>query len=339
MLAYLSERGNYGLREESKGASGVDNYGPYLIITPPVQLRQYPVTKSQQFPPVPLGKSHRKCLKVFSSVLINYDPAFCFTDRDRQGGKSKSKKKNAAAAKAMEDGNTPSKRTEVARDTSKPSNANVRQFAEFNCLSLTESEFPAVQFHAIENNPTKTQESEANKGEAKSYDDPKNSLADDQELSPTGGDTGHTYNGNTTQPDALQSKDRFDTLIRDRDSLRAEVTDMRKSLEEIQSKHHADMETLQHKLDDAESKKEHAESQFQKLLERVNTIKSQLGERLKEDAVSSAQPHLSYLGFINLLTGGAWASKATNPGAGGTKFDLERRDSIEELENKRTIRG
>jgi hypothetical protein len=47
------------------------------------------------------------------------------------------------------------------------------------------------------------------------------------------------------------------------------------------------MEALQEKLDDAESKKEHAETQFQKLMERVNTIKSQLGERLKEDAVSS----------------------------------------------------
>jgi hypothetical protein len=62
---------------------------------------------------------------------------------------------------------------------------------------------------------------------------------------------------------------------------------MRKSLEEIQSKHTADMEALQEKLDDAETKKEHAETQFQKLMERVNTIKSQLGERLKEDAVRS----------------------------------------------------
>jgi chromosome segregation ATPase len=85
--------------------------------------------------------------------------------------------------------------------------------------------------------------------------------------------------------DTLQPKERFDALVRDRDSLRAEVTDMRKSLEELQSKHRAEMEALQHKLNDAESKKEHAESQFQKLLERVNTIKSQLGERLKEDAV------------------------------------------------------
>ncbi|KAJ5583685.1 hypothetical protein N7535_002305 [Penicillium sp. DV-2018c] len=84
--------------------------------------------------------------------------------------------------------------------------------------------------------------------------------------------------------DGTEPKDRFDALVRDRDSLRAEVANMRKSLEEIQSKHTSDMEALQHKLDDSESKKEQAETQFQKLLERVNTIKSQLGERLKEDA-------------------------------------------------------
>lgn len=89
------------------------------------------------------------------------------------------------------------------------------------------------------------------------------------------------------EPPALnaQSKDRFDALVRDRDSLRAEVTDMRKSLEEIQYRHREDMEALQQRIDDAESKKGLAETQYQKLLERVNTIKAQLGERLKEDAV------------------------------------------------------
>lgn len=60
---------------------------------------------------------------------------------------------------------------------------------------------------------------------------------------------------------------------------------MRKSLEEIQSKHRDENQDLQQKLEDSEGKKERAESQYQKLLERVNTIKSQLGERLKEDAV------------------------------------------------------
>ncbi|KAG2002173.1 hypothetical protein GB937_009674 [Aspergillus fischeri] len=95
--------------------------------------------------------------------------------------------------------------------------------------------------------------------------------------------------GKESEDPGPPSSDRFDALVRDRDSLRAEVTDMRKSLEEIQLKHSAEMEALQQKLDDAETKKEHAETQFQKLLERVNTIKAQLGERLKEDAEELAQ--------------------------------------------------
>lgn len=73
---------------------------------------------------------------------------------------------------------------------------------------------------------------------------------------------------------------------------------MRKSLEEIQSKHRADMEALQQKLDDAESKKEQAETQFQKLMERVNAIKSQLGARLKEDEVRDHVSHTSFHGLI-----------------------------------------
>lgn len=75
---------------------------------------------------------------------------------------------------------------------------------------------------------------------------------------------------------------------------------MRKSLEEIQTKHRLGMEALQQKLDDAESKKGHAESQFQKLLERVNTIKSQLGERLKEDAVCYFAPKLFWYPILML---------------------------------------
>jgi uncharacterized membrane protein YccC len=63
------------------------------------------------------------------------------------------------------------------------------------------------------------------------------------------------------------------------------VTELRKSLEQIQHKHEEEMEALQQKLNESEDKKTQAETQFQKLLERVNTIKSQLGERLKEDAV------------------------------------------------------
>lgn len=93
---------------------------------------------------------------------------------------------------------------------------------------------------------------------------------------------------------------------------------MRKSLEEIQSKHRADMEALQQKLDDTESKKEHAETQFQKLMERVNAIKSQLGERLKEDEVSDLVSCTS-LGEPNsrYIAGGIGSSAIPDRSAGG----------------------
>jgi chromosome segregation ATPase len=87
----------------------------------------------------------------------------------------------------------------------------------------------------------------------------------------------------TTSP--AETENKFDALMQDRDSLRVEVTELRKSLEELQHKHREEMEALQQSLTDSETKREQAETQFQKLMERVNTIKSQLGERLKEDAV------------------------------------------------------
>ena len=67
----------------------------------------------------------------------------------------------------------------------------------------------------------------------------------------------------------------FDALVKDRDALRLEVTQLRQSLEELQSKHTTEME----------AEKESVEEQCQSLLGKVNTIRSQLGEQLKADAV------------------------------------------------------
>ena len=90
---------------------------------------------------------------------------------------------------------------------------------------------------------------------------------------------------NSEQMSIAEPDQRFDALVRDRDSLRVEVAELRRSLEEIQSKHDEEMNTVQKKLRSAQDEKEHAESQFQNLLGKVNTIRSQLGERLKADAV------------------------------------------------------
>lgn len=78
---------------------------------------------------------------------------------------------------------------------------------------------------------------------------------------------------------------RFDALVKDRDALRAEVTQLRQSLEDLQAKHQTELETVQTQLDDTQSEKESAEEQYQNLLGKVNTIRSQLAERMKNDAV------------------------------------------------------
>lgn len=78
---------------------------------------------------------------------------------------------------------------------------------------------------------------------------------------------------------------RLDALARERDALREEVAQLRRSLEEIQEKHEEDLISLREQLEETRGEKEHAETQFRNLLGKVNTIKSQLGDRLKADAV------------------------------------------------------
>lgn len=79
---------------------------------------------------------------------------------------------------------------------------------------------------------------------------------------------------------------RFDALVRDRDALREEVTRLRQSLEEVQGKHAQDKTDLETQLQESQAERETAEENYQNLLGRVNTIRSQLGDRLKADAVS-----------------------------------------------------
>lgn len=87
-------------------------------------------------------------------------------------------------------------------------------------------------------------------------------------------------------PSLADTETRFEALIKDRDALRVEVAALRKSLEELQTKHQTDLEAVHEQLQDTQSEKEQAEEQYQNLLGKVNTIRSQLGERLKADAVS-----------------------------------------------------
>ena len=78
---------------------------------------------------------------------------------------------------------------------------------------------------------------------------------------------------------------RLDALAKERIALRDEVSQLRRSLEQIQGKHEEELGSVRAQLEETEGEKEHAETQYRSLLGRVNTIKSQLGERLKADAV------------------------------------------------------
>ncbi|KEF55900.1 uncharacterized protein A1O9_07480 [Exophiala aquamarina CBS 119918] len=101
-------------------------------------------------------------------------------------------------------------------------------------------------------------------------------------------------------PNGLGSNDaaaRFDALVKDRDALRLEVTQLRQSIEELQSKHSSEMEAVQAELADTQDAKDTAEEQYQSLLGKVNTIRSQLGERLKADAeeLAKSRTHIEEL--------------------------------------------
>jgi predicted nucleic acid-binding Zn-ribbon protein len=89
--------------------------------------------------------------------------------------------------------------------------------------------------------------------------------------------------GHNSQIAEMQT--RLNEHSKSRQLLQAEVTSLRKSLEEIQQKHEDELSALRSQLEEAQSGKEHAEIQYRNLLGKVNTIRSQLGERLKSDAV------------------------------------------------------
>ena len=90
--------------------------------------------------------------------------------------------------------------------------------------------------------------------------------------------------------DASDATDRLDATVREREKLRNEVTELRKSLEEIQQKHAEDTVSLHNQLEESEKSKEQSDSKYNKLLGQVNNIKTQLGERLKADAVRPVMP-------------------------------------------------
>ena len=83
---------------------------------------------------------------------------------------------------------------------------------------------------------------------------------------------------------------RLQALVDERNALRKEVAQVRRSLEELQEKHEEELGNIGEQLADTQGEKEQAETQYRNLLGKVNTIRSQLGERLKADAVGALLP-------------------------------------------------
>lgn len=90
---------------------------------------------------------------------------------------------------------------------------------------------------------------------------------------------------NITASTATGTGARLEALVNERTALREEVAQLRRSLEEIQGKHEEELGSIREQLADTQGEKEQAETQYRNLLGKVNTIRSQLGERLKADAV------------------------------------------------------
>lgn len=96
-------------------------------------------------------------------------------------------------------------------------------------------------------------------------------------------ETSATTSSTTPTNNSTETNAKLEAMSQDREALRAEVEQLRKQLESIQSTHDEEVSQLRSDLEESEAAKEHAETQYQNLLDRVEKIKETLGERLKRD--------------------------------------------------------
>lgn len=156
-----------------------------------------------------------------------------------------------------------------------------------------------VQLDAPQNSsppsPTTNEKNDTAVDEPPSFENIVSNGADDDDIGDTIAKADPTVpsqpNGVLLHATAATSSDteaRLEALARDRFALTEEVAELRRSLEEIQNKHQEELGGVRDQLEEAQGEKEHAESRYQDLLGKVGTIRSQLGERLKADAVGQA---------------------------------------------------
>ena len=76
---------------------------------------------------------------------------------------------------------------------------------------------------------------------------------------------------------------KLEAMSAEREALRQEVEQLRRQLETISAAHTEEVSQLRTDLEESEAAKDHAETQYQNLLGRVEKIKETLGDRLKRD--------------------------------------------------------
>jgi len=112
-----------------------------------------------------------------------------------------------------------------------------------------------------------------------------NGVRDCEDRSVTSPSANNGATGEGAENMASDTRDKLDALVKEREALMVEVTELRKSLQSIQEKHEQEVAELQEQLEESQTAKEQADTNYNDLLGRVGQIKSHLGERLKSDAV------------------------------------------------------
>ncbi|KAI1815664.1 hypothetical protein GGS20DRAFT_542110 [Poronia punctata] len=164
--------------------------------------------------------------------------------------KNNKKKKNANKAKPVEDDVKP---------TAANQNGEIQQ--EDGDQSDDDNEEPPVE-------TTTTSQTSHENGHAVSP--PTNGHSPDQNPSRTAENT-------TSDTDTAA---RFGTMSKENEALKAEVEELRRQLETMQTAHTEETTQLKSELEEVEAAKEQVEEQYQNLVDRVEKIKESVGNRL-----------------------------------------------------------
>ncbi|KAL9001181.1 MAG: hypothetical protein Q9169_000365 [Polycauliona sp. 2 TL-2023] len=178
-------------------------------------------------------------------------------------------KKEEHHSNAIGDGEKPESITPMERTTSSP-NDSASEPSNGMLLSThgKDTELPILRSNGI-----------------KHAGDRRSSVADSPPIPPPSND----FQDHSDCEEMDDTEARLEALALERSALKDEVTQLRESLEKIQAQHEDDMTIVRRELEERNGEKEHAETQYRNLLGKVNTIRSQLGERLKADAEDLAQ--------------------------------------------------